>query len=155
MSVKIVPDFHYMCMVQDLPSKRMGLAYRFLSIGNIAMATYNNIGIGPTGFPVKTLKHLGLCPVIRVNESYVVTMSMRNAGVPGGTKSRVVLMDAYDIVVCIRILICDCSTAIRRAVIDKDDFYILQSLSEKAIDTLPQISFYVVYRNNHANAWHQ
>jgi hypothetical protein len=155
MSVEIVPDFHHMCMIKDLSSKWMRLAYRFLSIGHIAMATYDNIGIGPTSLLVEALKHLRLCPVIRVNESYIVAMSMCNAGVSRRAKSRVVLMNAYDIAICICILIRNCPAAIRRPIVDKDDFDILQGLSEKAVNTLPQISFYVVYGNNHANTWHR
>ena len=96
-------------------------------------------------------QRIALKPVVAVDKVQVVAFGQRNARVAGDARPLVFLPDEFEPIVLLCILLQNVRTAVRRTVVDADDFDVFLRLPSKRVEAFAKVSLGVIDWNDYRN----
>ena len=114
------------------------------------MTADGDIRVIPGQGIIQNLVHVRIYPVIAINETDKFSFSHLNCNIPGISLPGILLMNHSDTGIFQRILITNSPRPVCGAIINKDEFPIMEGLGYYRVYTLREISLHIIDRNYYA-----
>ena len=100
---------------------------------------------------IELFKHIGFYPVIAVHKTDILSLGYLNTRFPSRNDASIFFVYHLDPFIFGCIEVANLRATVGRPVVDQDDFEVLISLLDEALDAVPHIPFNPVNRDNNTN----
>ena len=141
--------------IERAPIRQAGKVFHQMigAVEVVAVVALHHIGARALSSLEELLEHATVRKVVGLDDADVLARRLGQTHVQRRAITRVGLVNHENPLVTGSIVMQDSRRAIRRAVVDADDFDIAQRLPAKRIQTLRQKPLHVINRNKNRNLW--